>query len=82
MVAGPNGAGKTTTALSLIPDLLMIYEFINADEIARGLSPLHPENVSLSEGRNLQKRCRFALVCLWSLKKMAKSLRSSPNTST
>ena len=38
MIAGPNGAGKTTTALALQPDLLRIYEYINADEIARGLA--------------------------------------------
>lgn len=48
MISGPNGSGKTTTALSLLPDLVSVYEFINADEIARGLAPLHPENVALT----------------------------------
>jgi len=47
MIAGPNGAGKTTTAMSFI-SCEMIDEFLNADEIARGLAPLHPESVSLS----------------------------------
>lgn len=47
MIAGPNGAGKTTTALSLISDAEVIDEFLNADEIARGVAPIHPESVSL-----------------------------------
>lgn len=42
MIAGPNGAGKTTTAISFISNVELIDEFINADEIARGLAPLHP----------------------------------------
>ncbi len=51
MIAGPNGSGKTTTAHSLLPELLNINEFINADEIARGLAPLHPESVSIAAGK-------------------------------
>jgi len=47
MIADPNRAGKTTMALMLIPNLPMLYEFINADEIARGLAPLHPESMAL-----------------------------------
>lgn len=43
MIAGPNGAGKTTTAMSLISNIEMLDEFINVDEIARGLAPMHPE---------------------------------------
>lgn len=55
MISGPNGAGKTTTAMSFISSE-MIDEFINADEIARGLAPLHPETMSLTAGRLLLKR--------------------------
>lgn len=51
IIAGPNGAGKTTTAFSLQPNLLTLYEFINADEIARGLAPLHPESVALAASK-------------------------------
>ena len=36
-----NGAGKTTAAVSLLPGALGIREFVNADEIARGLSILN-----------------------------------------
>jgi predicted ABC-type ATPase len=39
VVGGPNGAGKTTVAPAVIPQELGIREFVNADEIARGLSP-------------------------------------------
>jgi predicted ABC-type ATPase len=56
MIAGPNGAGKTTTAFALIPDLIHIYEFLNADEIARGLSPLHPESIALTASKLMIRR--------------------------
>lgn len=61
MIAGPNGAGKTTTAMSLIPNSTMIYDFINADEIARGLAPLHPESMSLTASKLMLKRIRELL---------------------
>jgi len=61
MIAGPNGAGKTTIASRLIPDLPMLYEFINADEIARGLAPLHPETVAISAGKLMVTRLRELL---------------------
>ena len=40
IVAGPNGAGKTTFALRYLPHIVSCRNFINADEIARGVSPL------------------------------------------
>jgi predicted ABC-type ATPase len=40
ILGGPNGAGKTTAAQRLLPADLSIREFVNADEIARGLSPI------------------------------------------
>lgn len=49
MIAGPNGAGKTTMTLELIKNCSFLYEFINADEIARGLAPKHPESMALSD---------------------------------
>lgn len=61
MIAGPNGAGKTTTALSMIPELAMVHEFINADEIARGLAPLHPESMALTASKLMVKRLRELL---------------------
>lgn len=55
MIAGPNGAGKTTTARKFISDK-DVNEFINADEIAKALSPLHPESVSLAASKLMLKR--------------------------
>lgn len=60
VIAGPNGAGKTTTAMSLIPDK-MIDEFINADEIAWGLAPFHPESVYLVASKLMIQRLRGLL---------------------
>lgn len=60
MISGPNGAGKTTTAMSFISGE-MIDEFINADEIARGLAPLHPESMSLMASKLLLNRLKELL---------------------
>ncbi len=61
MIAGPNGAGKTTMSLELISDRTLLYEFLNADEIARGLAPLHPETVTLTASKLLIKRLKELL---------------------
>lgn len=41
IIAGPNGAGKTTFAMKYLPKIAGCMSFVNADEIARGLSPLN-----------------------------------------
>lgn len=51
IVAGPNGAGKTTFALSLLPSKVRCKNFVNADLIAAGLSPLNPEKASIEAGK-------------------------------
>lgn len=51
IIAGPNGAGKTTASYTFLPEVLKCNEFINADEIAKGLSPFKPENASFEAGR-------------------------------
>lgn len=56
IIAGCNGAGKTTASFNILPDLLGCKEFVNADEIARGLSPFQPEKVSIEAGRLMLKR--------------------------
>lgn len=58
MIAGPNGAGKTSTAMALLPKLHLL-EFINADEIARGLSPLNPRSTALDAGKLMLKRIAY-----------------------
>jgi len=62
MIAGPNGAGKTTTANAFLSQQKDFYdEFLNADHIAKGLSPLHPENVNRQAGELMIKRFRDCL---------------------
>ncbi len=51
IIAGCNGAGKTTASFTVLPEMLDCEEFINADEIARGLSPLNPEKAAIEAGR-------------------------------
>lgn len=42
LIAGPNGVGKTTYAYRHIRSVSGSVNFVNLDEIARGLSPLDP----------------------------------------
>ena len=58
VLGGPNGAGKTTAAQVVVPRKLGIAEFINADEIARGLSPFNPDAASVAAGRLMLERMR------------------------
>jgi len=51
IIAGCNGAGKTTASFTILPEMLDCDEFINADEIARGLSPFNPEKAAIEAGR-------------------------------
>ncbi len=56
IIAGCNGAGKTTASFTILPEILECKEFVNADEIAKGLSPFQPEKVSLEAGRIMLNR--------------------------
>ncbi len=56
IIGGCNGAGKTTASFNILPELLNCKEFVNADEIARGLSPFQPEKVSIEAGRLMLTR--------------------------
>ena len=58
ILGGPNGAGKTTAAQVLLPEELGLLEFVNADEIARGLSPFNVEGAALAAGRLMIERMR------------------------
>ena len=53
IIAGPNGAGKTTFARSFLLQDADMDQFINADMIANGLSPLKPERAARAAGRIL-----------------------------
>lgn len=56
IIAGCNGAGKTTASYTVLPEMLHCKEFVNADEIAKGLSPFQPETVSFQAGRIMLQR--------------------------
>jgi len=56
IIAGCNGAGKTTASYTILPEILDCKEFVNADEIARGLSPFQPEKVSIQAGKLMLSR--------------------------
>ncbi|MCQ2268616.1 MAG: zeta toxin family protein [Bacteroidaceae bacterium] len=56
IIAGCNGAGKTTASITVLPEILQCKEFVNADEIAKGLSPFNPENVAIEAGRLMLQR--------------------------
>ena len=51
IIAGPNGAGKTTFALQYLPAVANCQNFVNADSIAAGLSPLAPERELIAASR-------------------------------
>ena len=61
IIAGCNGAGKTTASYSVLPDLLQCREFVNADEIAKGLSPFNPESVAIEAGKLMLQRINLLL---------------------
>ena len=56
IISGWNGAGKTTASYTILPELLNCKELVNADEIAKGLSPFNPDNVAIKAGRLMLSR--------------------------
>lgn len=56
IISGCNGAGKTTASFTILPNILNCKEFVNADEIAKGLSPFQPEKVAFEAGRIMLNR--------------------------
>lgn len=51
IVGGPNGSGKTTFVKRFLPKYVETKNFINADDIATGLSPLNYASMNLRSGR-------------------------------
>ena len=56
IISGCNGAGKTTASYTILPEMLDCNEFVNADEIAKGLSPFNPNKVAIKAGRLMLTR--------------------------
>jgi len=61
IIAGCNGAGKTTASFTILPDILDCREFVNTDEIAKGISPFQPEKVSIEAGKIMLNRIKYLL---------------------
>lgn len=56
IISGCNGAGKTTASYTVLPEILDCREFVNGDEIARGLSPFNPDSMAIEAGRLMLRR--------------------------
>ncbi len=61
IISGCNGAGKTTASITILPEILNCKEFVNADEIARGLSPFKPESVAIQAGKLMLQRIEYLI---------------------
>lgn len=61
IIAGCNGAGKTTASMTVLPEVLDCDEFVNADEIAKGLSPLNQEKVAIEAGKIMLNHIDYLL---------------------
>ncbi len=61
IIAGCNGSGKTTASFTVLPEMLNCREFVNADSIAAGLSPLQPASVTIEAGRIMLQRIKQLL---------------------
>lgn len=61
IISGCNGAGKTTASYTILPEILDCKEFVNADEIAKGLSPFRPEKAGIEAGRLMLRRIKLLL---------------------
>jgi hypothetical protein len=62
LIGGCNGAGKTTFARDFLPAEVKCLRFFNADEIARGLSPLDPSAGQIKAGRRLLQEVRTSIA--------------------
>lgn len=61
LIAGCNGAGKTTFAREFLPKEVKCLRFLNADEIARGLSPFDPGASAVKAARLLLEEVHGAV---------------------
>lgn len=48
----------TTPSFTILPDILDCKEFVNADEITRGISPFQPGKAAIEAGRLKIKRIK------------------------
>lgn len=62
IIAGCNGAGKTTASYTILPEIIECKEYVNADEIVKGISPFQPEKVAVEAGRIMINRINELLA--------------------
>lgn len=87
IIAGCNGAGKTTASYTILPEMLGCKEFVNSDEIAKGLSPFNADSITVAveASRIMYKRIRelitaektFALETTLASRSIAKLLKGA-----
>ncbi|MDR1779972.1 MAG: zeta toxin family protein [Tannerella sp.] len=87
IIAGCNGAGKTTASYTILPEMLGCKEFVNSDEIAKGLSPFNADSIAVAveASRIMYKRIReliaarktFALETTLASRSIAKLLQGA-----
>ena len=64
IISGCNGAGKTTASYTILPEMLKCKEFVNSDEIAKGLSPFNADSIAVAveAGRIMHRRIKELIV--------------------
>ena len=85
IISGCNGAGKTTASFTLLPEILYCDTFINADEIAKGLSPFNPEKARIAAGKimlellqkNVTKKVDFAFETTLATKGLLNTVKAA-----
>lgn len=87
IISGCNGAGKTTASYTILPEMLKCKEFVNSDEIAKGLSPFNAESIAVAveAGRIMYKRIKeliaaqetFALETTLATRSVAKLIQEA-----
>lgn len=58
VISGCNGAGKTTASYTILSEMLQCRNFVNSDEIARGIAPFDLSHAAIDAGRVMLKRIR------------------------
>ena len=87
IISGCNGAGQTTASYTILPEMLGCKEFVNSDEIAKGLSPFNADNIAVAveASRIMYRRIRelvaanktFALETTLASRSIAKLLQNA-----